>query len=85
MAEIESGTSRQRDIELQIRALADRHHVAYTQTATDILGHHITRLSGDDVLLDQTELLLLALERAGHVSGLDAVQLHAAYLNRGRL
>ena len=65
-----------------IRALAEQHKVAYTQTATDVLGHHITRLSGDDVVLDETELLLLALERAGHVSGVDAVRFHADYLHR---
>lgn len=84
MAEIKSGT-KQQDIGSIIRNLAERHKIVYTQTTTDILGHHITRLSGDDVLLDQTELLLLALERAGHVSGVDAVRLHAAYLHRGRL
>lgn len=78
-------TRQQSDTGAIIRALAEQHRVAYTETAIDVLGHHITRLSGDDVVLDDTELLLLALERAGHVSGVDAVCLHAAYLHRGKL
>ncbi len=68
-----------------IRELAEKHKVAYQEAATDVLGHHITRLSGDDVKLDATELLLLALERAGHVSGREAVRLHANYLREAKL
>lgn len=67
-----------------IRALAERHKVAYVETATDALGHHITRLAGDDVALDETQLLLVALEREGRISGREAVRLHAAYLNEAR-
>ena len=67
-----------------IRALAERHRIAYVETATDLLGHHITRLAGDDVDLDDTQRLLIALERAGTISGRDAVRLHAAYLNEAR-
>ena len=67
-----------------IRALAERHKIAYVETATDVLCHHITRLAGDDVELDETQRLLIALERAGAISGRDAVRLHAAYLNEAR-
>ena len=67
-----------------ILALAEHHHVIYNPTALDALGQQITRLSGDDVVLDQNELLLLALERAGHLTGRDAVRLHAAYLRQTR-
>ena len=69
------------DTAAAIRALAERHKIAYVETATDILGHHITRLAGDDVELDETQELLIALERAGSISGRDAVRLHVAYLN----
>ena len=75
-------TRQQGDTAAVIHALARQHNVAYTETAIDVFGNHITRLSGDDVVLDETELLLLALERAGHISGVDAVSLHAAYLHR---
>ena len=67
-----------------IRNLAERHKVAYVETASDVLGHHITRLAGDDIELDETERLLLALERAGVVSGVDAVRLHADYLHQAK-
>jgi hypothetical protein len=39
----------------EIRALAERHKVAYGETPTDILGHHITRLADDDIQLDETQ------------------------------
>jgi hypothetical protein len=68
----------------EIRALAERHKVAYVETATDVLGHHITRLAGDDVELDDTQRLLIALERAGCISGREAVRLHLAYLHEAR-
>jgi hypothetical protein len=74
----------QKDAEATIRALAERFNISYTETATDVLGHHITRLSGDDVQLDDTELLLLELERAGHINGVDAVRLHADYLRQAK-
>ncbi len=77
-------TSPKTDAAGTIRALAARHKIAYVETATDILGHHITRLAGDDVELDDMQRLLIALERAGTISGRDAVRLHVAYLNEAR-
>ena len=66
-----------------IRDLAEQHHLTYNRLPTDVLGQNITRLSGDDdVILDETELILLALERAGHLPGIDSVRLHAAYLRQ---
>jgi hypothetical protein len=67
-----------------IRSLADRHKVAYTPTATDAWAQHVTRLAGDDVEFDETELLLIALQRAGHISRTDAVLLQADYLARAK-
>jgi hypothetical protein len=63
-----------------IRALAERHYVTYRQTALDVFGSHVTRLSGDDVTLDEPALLLLALRRAGHISSEEAAGLHGDYL-----
>lgn len=42
---------------------------------------YLSRLAGDDVDLDEVELLLLELERLGHVRPVLAVQLHSAYLD----
>ncbi len=68
-----------------IRALAERHGVAYKPTDTDQLAHHITRLSGDDVVFEEIENLLIALQRSGHLSRTDAVLLQANYLRQAKL
>ena len=64
----------------RIRKMANEHHVAYIRTQRDVLAHHITRLAGDDVYLDEIEQLLIALQRGGHLSRVEMVQLQAAYL-----
>jgi len=63
-----------------IRALAEQHGVTYSETGYDVLAEQITRLSGDDVQLDPIELLLVELERSGHIEGKEATLLHADYL-----
>jgi hypothetical protein len=65
-----------------IRSMAERFGVEYKRAGADILAHHITRLSGDDVVFDETELLLVALQRAGHLSRREAVLLQADYLRQ---
>ena len=67
-----------------IRDMARRHHVEYTATPTDALAHDITRLAGDDVVLDDVEQMLLALQRAGHLSRQELVRLQANYLREAR-
>jgi hypothetical protein len=64
----------------RIHALARAHGVIYRPNALDDLGNTYARLSGDDVQLDDTQLLLLVLARAGHVSNEEADDLHVAYL-----
>ena len=63
-----------------IRKLAAQHNVSYAKTVGDELACAITRLSGDDVEMDEVELLLIALERAGVVSSEDVLPLHVSYL-----
>lgn len=63
-----------------IRKLAAQHNVAYAKTAGDELACAITRLSGDEAEMDEVELLLIALERAGVVSSEDVLPLHVSYL-----
>lgn len=60
--------------------LARQHNVRYIPTGDDALAEVITRLSDDDVIMDEVELLLLALERAGVVPSADVVPLHVNYL-----
>ena len=78
--------SNQQQIEsaADIRALAHRYGVTYTQTETDVWAEHVTRLAGDDVALDDVELLLIALQRAGHLSRPEALKLQVNYLRAGK-
>jgi hypothetical protein len=68
----------------RIRKMAEKYHVAYVRTARDALAHHITRLAGDDVQLDEIEQLLIALQRSGHLSRVEMVKLQATYLREAR-
>lgn len=67
-----------------IRKMAYERHVAYVRTERDMLAHHITRLAGDDVELDEIEQLLIALQRSGHLSRAEMIQLQANYLREVR-
>jgi hypothetical protein len=69
--------------EERIRDLARRYHVAYAETGSDRLAHHITRLAGDSVELDEIERLLIGLQRAGHLRP-DMILLQAQYLREAR-
>lgn len=60
--------------------LAREHNVRYVRTPEDALADVITRLADDDVVMDNVELLLLALERAGVIASADVVPLHVNYL-----
>ena len=68
----------------RIRKMAEEHQVAYVRTSRDAFAHHITRLAGDDVQLDEVEQLLIALQRSGHLSRIEMVKLQAAYLREAR-
>lgn len=60
--------------------LAERHGVNYTKTPADNLADIFSRLSDKDVEYDETELLLLALERAGVIPSEEVLPLHVKYL-----
>ena len=68
-----------------IRDMARQHNVHYVGTASDALAHHMTRLAGDTVILDNVEHTLLALQRAGQLSRRDMVRLQARYLREAGL
>lgn len=72
------------DTATTIRAMARQHRVSYSRTPTDRLAHHMTRLAGDAVEMDEIEQLLVALQRAGHISRGEAVRLQARYLREAK-
>ena len=67
-----------------IRRMAAQHQVSYLPSESDRLANQITRLSGDVVELDEIEQLLIALQRAGHISRDQLVQLQARYLREAQ-
>ena len=77
-------TGDQHDVATAVRALAKHHSIAYVTTPTDVCAHHVTRLAGDDVMLDEIELLLIALQRSGHLSRPDALALQVKYLREAK-
>jgi hypothetical protein len=67
-----------------IRTLARTHDVAYAEGPNDRLAHHISRLAGDTVELDEVERLLLGLQRANKITRVELIQLQARYLREAR-
>ncbi|CAK0779223.1 conserved hypothetical protein [Gammaproteobacteria bacterium] len=78
-------SQQQRETAAAIRALADRYHVICSQTETDVWAYHVTRLAGDEVILDDIEQLLIVLQRTGHLTRPDALSLQANYLREKKL
>ena len=76
---------RQSATAVAIREMARQHNVHYVGTESDVFAHHMTRLAGDTVILDDVEQTLLALQRAGHLSRRDVVRLQASYLREAGL
>jgi len=68
-----------------IREMARKHDVHYVGTGSDVFAQHVTRLAGDNVILDDVEQTLVALQRAGHLSRRDLVRLQASYLREAGL
>jgi hypothetical protein len=69
---------------IAVRRLAEQHHVSYAPTQGDALALDISRHSGDDVVLDDIEQLLIALQRAGHLTSRDVMRLQASYLREAK-
>jgi hypothetical protein len=69
---------------IRVRNLARKHGVSYVRTQSDALANDITRLAGDHVELDEIERLLIALQRAGHLSRAEVVRLQASYLREAK-
>ena len=67
-----------------IISLAEQYGVTYRPTATDAWAQDVTRLADDEVTLDGIELLLIALQRAGHLSRPEALRLQVNYLREAR-
>jgi hypothetical protein len=65
----------------RILTLAVRSGIRFQLTNADVLADVATRLSGDDVTTDEVEDLVVALKRAGIITGNEMVDLLGAYLD----
>ncbi len=74
-----SGRARSNTAEYVI-ALAEQNGIHYLPTPEDELAEVATRLAGDDVVTDEIEDLIMALRRAGMISGTELVRLLGQYL-----
>ncbi|MFZ4539239.1 hypothetical protein [Propionivibrio sp.] len=63
-----------------IADLAKQSGVTYKRSPYDDLAEVITRLSGDEVEMDENEFLLFALQRAGVMTTKDVIALQLNYL-----
>lgn len=70
----------QTNVKAYVHRLAAEHGVTYIKTNLDHWAENVTRLSGDDVVFDETEELIVALARKGIISNEDVVPLHVSYL-----
>jgi hypothetical protein len=67
-----------------IRGLAQANNVVVVLSSNDVFAHHVTRLAGDDVQFDDIENTIIALQRSGVLSRVQAVRLQARYLRESR-
>ena len=67
-----------------VRTTARHHSITFAPGPVDAFADAVSRLSDAGVLLDSVEQELLAIERAGIVTGRQGVLLHAAYLRQKR-
>jgi len=71
----------QESAEQAIRSLARVHNITPSRDDLDLWADDVTRLAGDEVLLDEVEELVVALRRAGTVDGIELTRLHSRYLD----
>lgn len=67
--------------EQAIRALARQHGIVAERTATDAIADTITHLSGDEVIYDEVEDLVVTMRRKGIITPEQATSLYGDYLD----
>jgi len=72
------------DVAEFIRALASHHNISPVITAGDQWAATVTRLSGDDVASGPVQDTLVALKRAGLISGYEMAALLVNFLREER-
>lgn len=73
-------TRAKRSVRAIAKAIAGKHGVVYKRTFADAWADNVTRLAGDTVVRDTTNDLLVALKRAGAISGPKMVELLSRHM-----
>ena len=63
-----------------VKRLASQHHITAERIYADAWGDAVTRMAGDDVTLDQTQRLLVSLQRAHKITPIQMLTIFARYL-----
>lgn len=71
-------------IGLYVADLARRSNVTAVEDALSRMATKFSELSGDEVVLDETERLIVNLARRGVISRQDMLKLHGKYLAESR-
>lgn len=74
----------EKGVEAYVRALASEHGVSEQEDYYDRLARVLTKLSDDDVELDEVERLLVALKRKGVIEKTEMLMLQLEYLSGKR-
>lgn len=61
--------------------MAQQHNITSDVTSLDDMGNTITRLAGDEVVLDEVEMLIVHLGQQGHITGKEALVLISNWHN----
>ncbi len=72
----------QRSVRAIAMEIARKHGVSYKRTYADAWAEDVTRLAGDKIVRDNTNDLLVALKRAGAITGAEMVKLLSCHLSR---
>jgi hypothetical protein len=65
-----------------IHQLAEQHGINHVHSKLDELGEAFSKLSDNEIELDATEWLLVELDRADVLTGVENTMLHAQYLRQ---
>ncbi len=69
-----------RSVRAIAKAIAGKHGVVYKRTYADSWADNVTRLAGDNIVRDTTNDLLVALKRAGAITGSQMVEMLTRHL-----
>lgn len=68
-----------------VNRLANTHHITGEWTYADVWGDAVTRMAGDEVILDHTQRLLVSLQRAHKITPQQMLTIFGRYLKEKKV